>query len=455
MYKLSKYNICLPLNDPQQRWLLLNGCSGGFRIVPHAVAQAVTAGEQDFSAIRKLDIRDLDTLREMGCLIPVDSDEERTVDRLCEKIHCQSCNHLNVTFIPSYVCNFHCPYCFERCIGQEQPDWYKARMSRDVAEAIFRGLDRLLAQGKQISSFTLFGGEPLLPQNMEIIQYILEKCHTYHAPILAVTNGYYLDDYVALLKNHPIDTLKITIDGTKEIHDQRRAPANGKSFDRIIRNVFTALDSGIAVSLRTNINKENFHCIEQLKDFYETSGLTKYPKFSYYFKATMACFEKEGNAVSDLEIMDTLGNDCSHYCQNSAFNRIYVPLQKMLRGDSAACFKAEYCGAHSGNLVFDPFGKIFSCWDVLTDPRSVIGRVDTENGILQFCENYDVWQGRTVNTVPYCKKCKYKLFCGGGCAAQGLVANGDMNLPFCEAYIERFNRVAVETAAKLINEGNL
>lgn len=419
------------------------------------MAQALLRAEKDFRAIHTLDMSTLDMLRDTGCLIGVDSDEEQTVEAICRKIHAVSCNDLNVTFIPSYVCNFHCPYCFERAIKTEKPDWYHGQLSEALVQGIFKALDHLLAQGKRIRSFTLFGGEPLLPQNATVIRSILDKCRAYQAPILAVTNGYYLDTYVDVLKNYPIDTLKITIDGTREIHDQRRAPAGGTSFDRIIRNVFTALENGIAVSLRTNINKENFDCIEDLKAYYEACGLTKFPGFSYYFKATMACFESENNAVSDLQIMDILGNDCSNYCYNSAFNRIYIPLKRMLSGESAACFKSEYCGAHSGNLVFDPFGNIFSCWDVLTDPRSIIGKVDTEKGVCVFQENYETWQNRTVATIPFCKNCKYKLFCGGGCAAQGMVVNNDMNLPFCEEFTQRFNQIAVKIATQLLREGKL
>lgn len=448
MYKLSKYNICLPLKDDRQQWLLLNGCSGGFAKVSQKIAQAVLAAEKDFSAVCKLTPRELDLLRSLGFLIPVDADEEKTVSALCEKIHKDACKSLNVTFIPSYLCNFQCPYCFERSIRDSQPQWLREKMTPALVDAIFQGLEALTAQGKQIASFTLFGGEPLLPQNRQIIEKILDKCRSFDAPCLAVTNGYYLDRYVDLLKNYPIHTLKITIDGTKELHDQRRAPADGESFLRIMENVRTALEAGIAVSLRTNINRENIDCIPQLEQYYADRGLTAFPKFSYYFKATMACFEPEGNAVSDPQIMQLLGHDCSRYCHNSAYNRIYKPLKRMLTGASAACFKAEYCGAHNGNLVFDPSGKIYSCWDVLTDRRSVIGTVDPDSGAFQFNENHCVWQSRTVDTVQRCASCKYKLFCGGGCAAQGLVANNDMNQPFCEDFIERFNQIAVNIATE-------
>lgn len=452
MFKLSKYIICLPLKDEKSRWLLLNGCSGTFQIISDRIARAVIDGEQDFAALCHLDREELDLLRMLGCLIPVDADEEKTVSQICNKIHNYACSRLDVTFIPSYVCNFRCPYCFERSISSQKPQWLREKMTPQLADAIFRGLEDLIHQGKQVGSFTLFGGEPLLPQNREIVHYLLEKCRSYHAPILVVTNGYYLDEYAELLSNYPIDTLKITIDGTKALHDQRRAPAGGESFDRILCNVRTALEKNIAVSLRTNINRENIHCIPALEAYYQEQGFTQYPKFSYYFKATMACFEPEGNGVSDPEIMSLLGDDCSRYCHNSAYNRIYRPLKAMLTGASAACFKAEYCGAHSGNLVFDPSGKIYPCWDVLTDPRSVIGAVDRAEGKLRFCENYAIWQSRTVDTIPYCKSCKYKLFCGGGCAAQGLVANNHMNLPFCEDYITRFNQIAVQIAGTLLSE---
>ena len=327
-------------------------------------------------------------------------------------------------------------------------------MKPDLVNSIFSCLEKEVQNGKKISSFTLFGGEPFLPQNKEIIDLILDKCKSYNASIFAVTNGYYLDEYIDVLRNHPITTLKITIDGTQEVHDKRRAPKNKKSFEKIIKNVLLALKNNIPVSLRTNVNKENFDCVEKLKEFYETSGLTRFNNFSYYFKATMACFEKEDNAVSDVDIICSIGDDCNNYCRNSAFNRIYLPLKKMIENGKAP-FKAEYCGAHCSNLVFDPYGKIYSCWDILTDERSVIGKVDIEKNLLVFNDNYKTWNARTVDTIARCKDCKYKLFCGGGCAAQGLVANDNMNMPFCENFIERFNMIATKTVNKLISEGFL
>ncbi len=444
MFKLSKYNICLPLEDDRGRCLLLNGCSGHYDVVEASVAQAVIEAERNMQALQKLNREQLDGLRQMGCLIPISAEEEKTVDAICQKIHKDTCKKLNISFIPSYACNFNCPYCFEQSIKTCAPQWYKGRMSQQLANSIFAALDKALAQGRSINNFTLFGGEPLLPQNRQIIHYLLEKCTPYGAPILVVTNGYHLDYYLDLLEQYPIDTLKITIDGTESVHDARRAPKNGKSFHIIMENVRRALEKGIAVSLRTNINRENFQCIHSLRACYQEQGLTDFPHFSYYFKATMECFETEGNSVTDVEIMDVIGNDRCNYCFNSAFNRLYKPLKRMFGSKNAACFKSEYCAAHSGNLVFDPFGRIFSCWDVLTDPRSVIGTV--EKDAFVFNENYSRWQGRTVNALEDCKGCKYKLFCGGGCAAQAMVAYDRMDKAYCEDFIERFHKIAAEAA---------
>ena len=454
MFKLSKYNICLPLEDNAGYWLLLNGCSGRSAIVDGQTAQTVIAAEKNMQTLQTLPNETMDQLRELGCLIPVSAREEDTVDMLCNRIHGDSCNKLNISFIPGYACNFSCPYCFEKSIQTEAPQWYGAQMSESLADAIFASLDKLLAQGKQINNFTLFGGEPLLPQNKQIIHYILERCKAYGSPILVVTNGYYLDTYLELLEQYPIDTLKITIDGTEQIHDSRRAPKSGKSFRRILSNVRAALEKGIAVSLRTNINRENFDCISSLRAYYQEQGLTDYPHFSYYFKATMSCFEPEGNAVSDVQIMESIGSSACNYCLNSAFNRLYIPLRKMLNKTASACFKAEYCGAHSGNMVFDPFGRIYSCWDVLTDPRSVIGTVDTEANEFVWNENCKVWQSRTVNRISGCAGCKYKLLCGGGCAAQAMVTQDRMDVSFCEDFIERFHRIAAEIALEQIASQN-
>mgnify|MGYP003307289979 CR=1 FL=1 len=97
--------------------------------------------------------------------------------------------------------------------------------------------------------------------------------------------------------------------------------------------------------------------------------------------------------------------------------------------------------------MFDANGNVFSCWDMVTEPCSVVGQVSHWGVTLN--EQWKVWQNRTFEAVEKCKNCRYKMFCGGGCAAQAVVARGDMHKAVCDDFIENFNQVAITVAKEM------
>lgn len=85
---------------------------------------------------------------------------------------------------------------------------------------------------------------------------------------------YLLDRKMAkTLKRLSINSVQITIDGPKEVHDRRRILRNGKgTFDRIIENIRNIHDI-LRVSIRINVDKENADRVFELIDFIEKTGL--------------------------------------------------------------------------------------------------------------------------------------------------------------------------------------
>lgn len=88
----------------------------------------------------------------------------------------------------------------------------------------------------------LYGGEPLLKQNKEIIKYIVSKGNNHGYHFTAITNGYDLEHFIDLLSPDKINHLQISIDGTEEKHNNRRTHfSDGKSFQKIMNNIVFAL----------------------------------------------------------------------------------------------------------------------------------------------------------------------------------------------------------------------
>ncbi|MFM6437744.1 MAG: radical SAM protein, partial [Microcystis panniformis] len=117
-------------------------------------------------------------------------------------------------------------------------------------------------------NITLFGGEPLLAENRSTIEYILERAFASgKANFSAITNGTELEAYQDLLAPDKISWLQITLDGIPQEHDKRRIYADGKgSYEKIAQNITRALDLGVRVAVRMNIDRNNVNKLPDLAD---------------------------------------------------------------------------------------------------------------------------------------------------------------------------------------------
>lgn len=442
--RLSKYMILYEL-VPHGKWLLIHGARGIFDVVGDSAGTALSRIEEGVQTLDELDYQTRGFLADRGYIVSDDLDEDAYVAELCRRIHSQEQKRIMVALIPSYRCNFNCAYCFERGLrGKKDQDFFKTIMPLSIVDEVFRYIDSCGGQRKNVNEVTLFGGEPLLPENKTVVEWICRQCIRRGLPLSCVTNGYFLDEYVHTLQAFKKGCVKITLDGTQAVHDLRRSPASGGSFDRICRNIDAALAAGIQVGVRTNVNRANLDQIDPLTAFYRERGWIGKENFNYYFKATIPCLEPEENRVSDVEVINYLDKQICEDCHNSTYNILYRQLRGMLCQGQAAFFKAGFCGAHSGNITVDPFGDVFSCWDTMDREDCVVGHVDFAGGGIAFHPNFAKWIEHTVDQIPMCKDCKYKLFCGGGCTAQSLMAYNDTEHAMCNEFQKEFHAVATE-----------
>jgi len=121
-------------------------------------------------------------------------------------------------------------------------------------------------------------------------------------------------------------------------------------------------------------------------------------------------------------------------------------------GGSTADYKTGFCGAHSTMYIFDAFADIYACWEKTGDKSIRIGRV-RKNGELEMNEALNrLWRTRTAASNPTCRKCRYNLHCGGGCAVLAEGTNGTMHSNYCDGFAERF-RHSVASAYVAFTKG--
>jgi uncharacterized protein len=163
--------------------------------------------------------------------------------------------------LPTMDCNFRCVYCYE--------EHKKNRIDDEVEKKIIKLVQKIAMKVKRLH-ISWFGGEPLLEIDriMHLTGEIKNICHTNNCTYSATmtTNGYLLDDKtIDILKELDIQQLQITLDGPEDYHNKKRPLANGAgTYRKIMENINKLLEDNIKVTLRINIDDDNYTEVEKL-----------------------------------------------------------------------------------------------------------------------------------------------------------------------------------------------
>lgn len=150
-------------------------------------------------------------------------ERELLINKLICKDSSRKSNIDNIAFILAYNCNFACPYCYEKNVNNNT-----LTLTPQMVDAV------LEMYRHSLKSIHFFGGEPFLPQNIEIVRYILSKASD--VKYSAMTNGYYLEEYLDILKPVDIDFIQVTLDGSEKSHNKTRILKNGKgTYEKIMK----------------------------------------------------------------------------------------------------------------------------------------------------------------------------------------------------------------------------
>ncbi len=394
-------------------------------------------------------------LRDQGYLTELAPQEEETFfARLAVRLHERALRQApSYIFMPTYDCNLRCSYCYQDHMRTDCNFAHLLRaMKRPLVDRIFAALPGLeerhgLGAGPRRRNIGFFGGEPLLAAHRPLIEYILGKAFaTGEADFWAVTNGTEIDAYRELLGPGGIARLQITLDGPPAEHDRRRVYADGSgSYERIAANIDLALECGAAVSVRMNVDQSNVERLPALADEIVARGWDRAPGFSAYTSpvrggsGTLSSWDLDRRLTAMREEHPSL--------------RVLERPDEAMRGRARRIFadggvipslRPSFCGAHDRMYIFDPFGDIYACWERTGDEKVRIGRVTPEAEIELDQEPLAQWRGRTVASNPVCRRCRFALHCGGGCAVLALDKNGKFNSNHCDGFGSRFRASVAE-----------
>jgi len=401
--KLSKFNLWVKNYPSSNDWVVFNTRT-------QALIKINQELKDNLERLSSSQIKEnLEALKENGIIVEDEEEEEAKLKDFFRQLKYES-NALpfEVTLLTTYNCNFRCVYCFEESVKDN------VFLSKETSEAAVKWLIKTAEKrGFKRLFLVYYGGEPLL--NPEPI-YEISRRLTEWSQNNGIGFGFGIITNGSLVTAGLIDKLltvglkeiRITLDGDRDAHNQKRPFCDGRpSFDLIINNIKSVI-AKVAVGVTGNFDRQNFESIPRLLDYLEKEGLLhKLQKVD--FAPISPRLGPKGNPGA-IE----LGECLSFLDKDGLFKEVLAIKRELMRRgvkiNTGLAINACALIMQDGGVTIDPKGAIYKCNALLGYPEFSIGNVRDEEFNGQYLDflNIDAW-----NKCP--QDCPYVPMCQGGC----------------------------------------
>ena len=423
--KESRYNIWLePING---KHFCYNAVTSGFaQIEPEAMIliEKMKSNNQLVSDLSESEKKGLEELRR-GCILVNDSEDELSKLILRNKLTAFGRSHiLSLTILPTLKCNLSCSYCFESNKEKSMDD--------STANKIIESLENRIKAG-DLKAFAVnwFGGEPLIEYEriVQLSERFIEICSKhnicYHADM--VSNCTLLDEEKAKkLVDCGIQSIQVTLDGSKEIHDKRRKTHTDiGTFDKII-NVIDKCSKYISFAIRVNLSQgcqnwfdEFFH---QIKHLAGRQNISIYPG-KLLSHVTSACSSIESSCYNAYEFSQ-IAIEFHKKTIEFGFGLHWYPKLVV-----SGC-----CATSVNAMTIQPDGSLCRCWSQVGVAEESYGNINESETSFN-PENYYKWVLYDIHDYNNkCYECIYFPLCAGSCPANWIpqttdYMKGNNNIP--------------------------
>lgn len=316
----------------------------------------------------------------------------------------------------SEACNLACDYCYySTCNGRP------GKFNQIEEQTLEKFIKEYMEMSQGLVSFIWQGGEPLLAglDFFEKVVYYQKKYSTKfkRASNSIQTNGTLINKYWAQFFSQHGFFVGVSLDGPKEINDQRRVTRTGKpSFDLVMRGIEHLRNHRVEFNILTVIHETNVHRAKDLMNFYQQENFP-YVQF-------IPCMDFKAQQVEQPGVFTITPEEYGSFlCE--AFDHWYHDGQpitsvrffdNMLTGylnqTAEHCIHQETCPKA---LVFEQNGDAYPC-DFYMDEAYRLGNI-TVASFEDIATNpkLDTFVNQKKDFPETCKSCEFLKLCQGGC----------------------------------------
>lgn len=332
---------------------------------------------------------------------------------------------INPVLLLNYNCNYNCDYCYQ----QEKKSITASIREEDIPliKDYILQLCKLRNTPQCYSAITVTGGEPLLPENEQVLNRILTTWE--QESIVIKTNGVNLLMYEYLYSNRDI-MFHVSLDGTETMHYSKRKTQIKNAYHYTIEGIKCALSHGRLVAIATVFDPNYINEYPKFFDMLETIGWLKNEQLSLHFlpRITNGCDDIDPsylstsvNLLKDLRMNDKR----AHHVVMSRFVpgalRFLLAISEYQQSKTYNPYRCDCLNTPS--YMFSPNGQVFPC-AFITDDNFSIGTYRNPAYI-----NWDIIEKlrkRSIYEMESCQKCHKRLMCYGGCPASAIKNSGNI-----------------------------
>lgn len=416
--QLSKHNIVSKLPD-SDKYFIVNLLSQNADILDSEQYHQFMSREGDYAQ---------EYIKKGYVVNPADEEKLYKASYL-DFIETRDNDEIQLFFVPSYTCNFSCSYCY-------QDEYLNINKIADekIVHAFFKYIESHFSDRKKY--ITIFGGEPLLngKKQRKFLELFIFEANKHKLDIAIVTNGYYLDSYIDLLKTATIREIQVTLDGVGKEHDARRPLKNGQAtFNKIADGIDLALKANLPVNLRMVVDKSNVNELPALARFAIKRKWTK----SKLFKTQLGrnyelhnCQIDNDKLYTRLAMYQDIYLLIKKHPEIPEFHKPSFSISKFLFEEGKlpdALF--DSCPATKTEWAFDYSGKIYSCTATVGKAGEELGTFYPDTFLNE--KKISEWEERDILSIAECASCSLQLACGGGCGSVAKNQTGKISSPDC------------------------